>query len=59
LGLPSPPSFSLFLKAGIWIILGSFFLDIIFNLNLEKIVPTIFLGRRKMISLNRWWKEGE
>jgi len=36
--------------------LGSFFPNIIFYLNFGNLVPTTFLGRRKMISINRWWK---
>jgi hypothetical protein len=38
---------------------GFSFPDIIFEVNLEKFVLTIFLGRRKMISFSRWRKEGE
>jgi hypothetical protein len=57
-GLSSPPSFLFFLKAWILIIWFSFF-RCDFYLNLWKLVPTIILGRRIMISLIGWWKEGE
>ncbi len=30
----------------------------IFNLNLWKLVPTTFLGRRKIMNPNKQWKEG-
>jgi hypothetical protein len=51
-------SLSFFLKVQIWII-WAFFLDVTFNLNIWKFIPTTFLGRKRVISLNRWWKEGE
>jgi hypothetical protein len=31
---------------------------VIFNLNLWKLVPTTFLGRRKVMKPSKWWKEG-
>jgi hypothetical protein len=36
-----------------------YFSDIIFELNLGKLVPTIFLGRRRMTSFSRWWEKGK
>jgi len=63
-GFPSPPSFLFSLKVQIWIFcfcfcffLKFFLLDVIFDLNIWKLVPTTFLGRKRMISLNRWWKK--
>jgi hypothetical protein len=51
-----PLSFFFFLKVKIWIICLFFFLDMIFNLNFWKLVPTTFFRRRRMINPSRWWK---
>jgi hypothetical protein len=47
--LPLFPCFLFSLKAQIWIIVIHFS-NVIFDLNFWKLVPTIFLGRRKVIN---------
>jgi hypothetical protein len=39
--------------------LGLCFSDITFDLDLRKLVPITFLGRKKMMGFSRWWKKGE
>jgi len=52
-GPPSPLSFPFYLKAWIWIICLSFF-----KRDFWKLLPTTFLRKKKVMSLNRRWKKG-
>jgi hypothetical protein len=57
-GLLSLPSFSFFFKENSDH-LRFFFSDITFDLSLEKTCSYNFPWEERMISLRRWWKEGE